>query len=181
MQIFNHLFGGGMTSKLFNQVREKMSLCYAIGSGYIGAKGIVTVNAGVDSDKCELVKQEVLHQLQLCCDGEITETELTKLENNLTELKTINEALRTACSGQQIKAAELQVKLTKAEELSRTLQSQLADLQTKSTRQEALLTQANESLKEYAAEEKRTRLRIKAQRNMWEAMAGAMLIGMIAK
>ena len=111
----------------------------------------------------------------------ITETELTKLESNLTELKTINEALRTACSGQQFKAAELQVKLTKAEELSRTLQSQLADLQTKSTRQEALLTQANESLKEYAAEEKRTRLRIKAQRNMWEAMAGAMLIGMIAK
>ena len=83
MQIFNHLFGGGMTSKLFNQVREKMSLCYAIGSGYIGAKGIVTVNAGVDSDKCELVKQEVLHQLQLCCDGEITETELTAAKEAL--------------------------------------------------------------------------------------------------
>ena len=27
----------------------------------------------------------------------------------------------------------------------------------------------------------RTRLRIKAQRNMWEAVAGVMLIGMIAK
>lgn len=111
----------------------------------------------------------------------ITQTELTQLENNLTELKTINEALRTACSGQQIKAAELQVKLTKAEELSRTLQSQLADLQAKSTRQEALLTQANESLKEYAREEKRTRLRIKAQRNTWEAVAAGLLIAWAAK
>ena len=83
MQIFNTLFGGGMTSKLFNQVREKMSLCYAISSGYVGAKGIITVNAGIDSDKCELVKQEVLHQLQLCCEGEITETELTAAKEAL--------------------------------------------------------------------------------------------------
>jgi len=111
----------------------------------------------------------------------ITETELTELQNNLTELKTINEALRTACSGQQIKAAELQVKLTKAEELSRTLQSQLTELQAKSTRQEALLTQANESLKEYAREEKRTRLRIKAQRNTCEAIAAGLLVAWAAK
>ena len=111
----------------------------------------------------------------------ITETELSQLENNLIELKTINEALRTACSGQQIKAAELQMKLTKAEELSKTLQSQLTELQAKSTRQEALLTQANESLKESAKEEKRTRLRIKAQRNTWEAVAAGLLIAWTAK
>lgn len=111
----------------------------------------------------------------------ITQTELNQLSSNLNELKKINEALRTACSGQQIKAAELQVKLTKAEELSRTLQSQLADLQAKSTRQEALLTQANESLKEYAREEKRTRLRIKAQRNTWEAVATVLLVAWAAK
>lgn len=111
----------------------------------------------------------------------ITETELSQLESNLSELKRINEALRTACSGQQIKAAELQVKLTKAEELSRTLQSQLTELQAKSTRQEALLTQVNESLTQYAAEEKRTRLRIKAQRNTWEAVAASLLIAWAAK
>lgn len=111
----------------------------------------------------------------------ITETELTQLQTNLTELKTINEALRTACSGQQIKAAELQAKLTKAEELSRTLQNQLTELQAKSTRQEALLTQANESLKEYAREEKRTRLRIKVQRNTWEIVAAGLLVAWAAK
>lgn len=83
MQIFNALFGSGMTSKLFNQVREKMSLCYSIGSGYYGGKGILTVSAGIDSDKCDLVKQEVLHQLQICCDGGITETELTAAKESM--------------------------------------------------------------------------------------------------
>jgi predicted Zn-dependent peptidase len=42
----------------------------------LGGKGILTVYAGIDSDKCELVKEEILRQLQLCCDGGITEEEL---------------------------------------------------------------------------------------------------------
>lgn len=77
MQVFNALFGSGMTSKLFNQVREKMSLCYSIGSGYYGGKGLLTVSAGIDTEKADMVKREILHQLQLCCDGVITEAELT--------------------------------------------------------------------------------------------------------
>ena len=76
MQVMNVIFGSGMTSKLFVNVREKMSLCYSIGSGYYGTKGIVTVAAGIDFDKEQLVRQEVLHQLQLCRDGQITDAEL---------------------------------------------------------------------------------------------------------
>ena len=34
MQVFNALYGAGMTSKLFVNVREKLSLCYYAGSGY---------------------------------------------------------------------------------------------------------------------------------------------------
>lgn len=83
MQVFNAVFGSGMTSKLFNQVREKMSLCYSIGSGYYGGKGILTVSAGIDSDKCDLVKQEILNQLQICCQGGITEAELTAAKEAL--------------------------------------------------------------------------------------------------
>lgn len=83
MQVLNSLFGAGMTSKLFNQVREKMSLCYSISSGYYGAKGILTISAGIDSDKGELVKQEVLHQLQLCCEGSITDGELTSAKESI--------------------------------------------------------------------------------------------------
>jgi len=77
MQILNTIFGAGMTSKLFMNIREKMSLCYSIGSGYYGTKGIVAVNAGIDFDKEAVTREEVLHQLALCRDGEISAEELT--------------------------------------------------------------------------------------------------------
>ena len=76
MQLLNAIFGSGMTSKLFMNVREKMSLCYAIGSAYYGSKGIMTVSAGIDCDKEPLVRGEVLRQLDACKNGEITSAEL---------------------------------------------------------------------------------------------------------
>ena len=77
MQVCNAMFGAGMTSKLFMNIREKMSLCYSIGSGYYGTKGIVTVSAGIDFDKEKVTRQEVLRQLAACQHGDITEEELT--------------------------------------------------------------------------------------------------------
>lgn len=77
MQVLNTIFGAGMTSKLFLNVREKMSLCYSIGSGYYGSKGIITVSAGIDADKEDTVRSEVLHQLEACRNGNITQAELT--------------------------------------------------------------------------------------------------------
>ena len=77
MQLFNTIFGAGMTSKLFMNIREKMSLCYQIGSGYHGSKGIVTVSAGIDFDKENVTRQEILAQLAACCNGEISDEELT--------------------------------------------------------------------------------------------------------
>ncbi len=76
MQVLNMVFGGGMTSKLFMQIREKMSLCYAIGSGYHGSKGILTVSAGIDSNLADTVKKEILAQLDACRQGKITQQEL---------------------------------------------------------------------------------------------------------
>lgn len=77
MQVMNTLFGGGMTSKLFQHVREKLSLCYSIGSSYHGSKGIVTVAAGIDFDKETAAREEILRQLDACRRGEISDTELT--------------------------------------------------------------------------------------------------------
>ncbi len=76
MQVCNTIFGGGMTSKLFMQLREKMSLCYAIGSGYHGVKGIVTVAAGIDCANKDVAQAEILHQLEKIAAGEITPEEL---------------------------------------------------------------------------------------------------------
>ncbi len=76
MQLLNLIFGAGMTSKLFMNVREKLSLCYDIGSGYHGAKGILTVSAGIDCQQVEAVTAEILAQLEACRTGQITEAEL---------------------------------------------------------------------------------------------------------
>ena len=76
MQVFNALYGAGMTSKLFMQVREKLSLCYDIGSGYHSSKGIMLVSAGIDPQQEALVKEQVLTQLEACRQGEITDEEL---------------------------------------------------------------------------------------------------------
>jgi predicted Zn-dependent peptidase len=75
MQIFNTVFGAGMTSKLFMNVREKLSLCYSIGSAYYGSKGIVTVSAGIDADREENARNEILRQLDACRNGDICSTE----------------------------------------------------------------------------------------------------------
>lgn len=83
MQVMNTVFGAGMTAKLFMQIREKMSLCYDIGSGYHGSKGIVAVSAGIDFDKEQTVRQEVLRQLRACKAGDITAQELENAKEAL--------------------------------------------------------------------------------------------------
>lgn len=83
MQVFNGIFGGGMTSKLFLNVREKRSLCYFIGSSYYSAKGLVTVCAGIDFDQEQAVRQEVLAQLEQCREGNITAQELAAAKEAL--------------------------------------------------------------------------------------------------
>ena len=83
MQLLNMIFGGGMTSKLFMHIREKLSLCYAIGSGYHGTKGIFSVSAGIDSGKKDQVQEEILKQLEACRRGEISQEELNAAKQAL--------------------------------------------------------------------------------------------------
>ena len=93
VQVCNTILGAGMTSKLFMQVREKMSLCYDIGSGFHGSKGIMLVAAGIEFDKKEIVQQEILHQLQLIQEGEITPEELRSArEALLSNLRATHDA-----------------------------------------------------------------------------------------
>ena len=93
MQVFNAVFGAGMTSKLFMNVRERLSLCYSIGSGYYSTKGILTVAAGIDTAKEETVRQEILAQLKSCEKGEISEAELNAAkEAILSSLRSVHDS-----------------------------------------------------------------------------------------
>ena len=103
----------------------------------------------------------------------ISQSELETLSSNLMRLKELNQK-----SQRELQTLRSQLTESKAESLK--LKARLAELTATSMRQETSLTNVNRLLSEYSTDQRRTRLRIKAQRNMWEAMAGAMLIGMIA-
>ena len=83
MQVTNALFGAGQTSKLFMNLREKMSLCYSIGSGYYGSKGILTVSAGIDAGKAGLTREEILRQLDACRRGDFTQEALSAAKEGI--------------------------------------------------------------------------------------------------
>lgn len=119
---------------------------------------------------------------------QITAAELQRLDDNLTRLKQINEELRQASGQQKNQIVDLQTALTQAQQQltearrqQTALQLQIQTLQDRSTKQEQLLNEANESFRKYAADQKRTRVRIKAQRNAWEAVAACALIAFVAK
>lgn len=76
MVICNAIFGGTAMSKLFMNVREKMSLCYYASSTVEKMKGVLMVSSGIEFENCEKAKSEILHQLELIRQGEIDEGEL---------------------------------------------------------------------------------------------------------
>ena len=94
---------------------------------------------------------------------QISETELTTLENNLAKLSAINSKLQTESKTQNTQVKELL-------EQVRLLQNQLTALRLESEKQQDLLTAANKSLEQFAIEAKNERLRIKAQRNTYFTM-----------
>ena len=77
MMVFNALYGAGYTSKLFMNVREKLSLCYYASSAYYGTKGIFTVDSGIETGNFEVAKAEILRQLEACQAGDFTDQELS--------------------------------------------------------------------------------------------------------
>ena len=74
--VTNALFGGAPGSKLFQNVREKRSLCYNAVSGLDRHKGLMMIHAGVALDKAEEAKSEILAQLDAVKSGDFTSKEL---------------------------------------------------------------------------------------------------------
>lgn len=90
LMVLNACYGAGMTSKLFLNVRERLSLCYYASSIIHGAKGLMTVSSGIETANYEVAKAEILAQLDACRRGEITAEELENGKKAiLTSLQTI--------------------------------------------------------------------------------------------
>ncbi len=85
--VCNALFGGSASSKLFLNVREKMSLCYYASSVVDKIKGLMVVSSGVEFSQFDRAQEAILAQLDAVKRGDFTGEELTaavrSVANNL--------------------------------------------------------------------------------------------------
>lgn len=82
LRVLNGVFGSGTQSKLFRNVREKLSLCYHC-SSRIYTKGVMMVTSGIEVANREKARNEILFQLEEIKKGNITEEELVSAKKRL--------------------------------------------------------------------------------------------------
>lgn len=75
LMVATDIFGGGPYSRLFANVREKMSLCYYCSASAVRQKGLVTVDSGVEAANADKAQGEILTQLDAVKNGEFTDFE----------------------------------------------------------------------------------------------------------
>ena len=75
LKMFNVIFGSSPTSKLFMNVREKLSLCYYCASVCDSAKNVMFVYSGVETKNVDIAKNEILNQLSYMKSGDFTNEE----------------------------------------------------------------------------------------------------------
>lgn len=94
LYVFNAVYGSGATSKLFMNVREKLSLCYYASSAVYLHKGIMLVSSGIEFDKLDAARDEILAQLDSVRRGEITDDELRSAKKSVaSDLRAVQDSL----------------------------------------------------------------------------------------
>ncbi|MCC8073314.1 MAG: insulinase family protein [Clostridiales bacterium] len=73
MRTFCDVFGGGPYSKLFMNVREKMSLCYYCSARYTRLKSCILVQCGCNEENMDKAVNEILNQLNEIKNGNCKE------------------------------------------------------------------------------------------------------------
>ncbi len=89
LMVMCDIFGGGPYSRLFSNVREKMSLCYYCSASSVRYKGLLTVDSGVEMDNAEKAQKEILNQLEIIKKGEFSDFEFE------SSIKSICDSLST--------------------------------------------------------------------------------------
>ena len=74
-QMMTDIFGGGAYSRLFMNVREKLSLCYYCSARMFRNKGVMAVQSGIEKENRQKVLDEILAQLEVMKKGEFTDGE----------------------------------------------------------------------------------------------------------
>lgn len=99
MIVMNALFGGTAQSKLFLNVREKLSLCYYCSSRYNKAKGVIFISSGVEKEKLKEAKKEIINQLKEVKVGNFAESDLAETKMYLSQnMESISDNLSSLTS-----------------------------------------------------------------------------------
>lgn len=85
LRMLSSVLGAGMSSRLFNKLREEMGVCYYV-SSHISTRsdsGMFSINAGVTTDRTEEVIKVLLEELKRFTVELVPDTELKKVQNFL--------------------------------------------------------------------------------------------------
>lgn len=85
VKVMNALLGGTTQSKLFMNVREKLSLCYYCASRYNAQKGIIFIESGVEKKNIDKAKTEILEQLKEIKLGNFSNDDLSETKLFITQ------------------------------------------------------------------------------------------------
>jgi predicted Zn-dependent peptidase len=83
LRLLSAVLGGGMSSRLFQKMREELGICYYVRSGIneFTDHGTFVVSAGVDSSRVEQGIKGILDEMKRIRDEKIPETELRKAKD----------------------------------------------------------------------------------------------------
>lgn len=78
---YNTILGGGANSKMFQNVREKASLAYTVGSNYLKRKQNIIIRAGIEIQNYEKALEIIKKQLEDMKNGNFTEEDIQNAKN----------------------------------------------------------------------------------------------------
>lgn len=84
-RVMTDMFGGGPYSKLFMNVREKMSLCYYCSARFSKDKGIILVQSGIEDENEKKATDAILAELDNMKNGSFTSEEIENSKKGLTD------------------------------------------------------------------------------------------------
>ncbi len=77
LMMYNAILGCGIFSKLFNNVREKLSLCYYASSSVDYHKGLMFINSGIEVANFQKAYDEIMVQMEDIKNGNISDMEMS--------------------------------------------------------------------------------------------------------
>lgn len=85
LEVLSDILGGGMSSRLFQKIREEMGAAYSVraGADLFTDHGFLAINAGIDQTKLMPVIAAILEEMGKLKDELVPEAELRRAKNHL--------------------------------------------------------------------------------------------------